>query len=52
MNGDRKVEVSGVVTMSKDDTTVATEEIQTGSTYNVELQYTEGLVSGIIITEQ
>ena len=52
MNGDRKVEVSGVVTMSKDDTSVPTDEINTGSTYNVELQYTEGLVSGIIITEQ
>ena len=52
MNGDRKVEVSGVVTMSKDDTSVPTDEINTGSTYNVELQYTEGLVSGITITEQ
>ena len=52
MNGDRKVEVSGVVTMSKDDTTVSTEEIQTGSTYNVELEYNEGWVSGITITEQ
>ena len=52
MNDDRKVEVSGVVTMSKDDTSVPTDEINTGSTYNVELQYTEGLVSGIIITEQ
>lgn len=48
----RKVEVSGVVTMSKDATSVPTDEIQAGSTYNVELEYTEGWVSGIIITEQ
>lgn len=52
MNDDRKVEVSGVVTISKDDTTVPAEEIQTGSTYNVELQYNEGVVSAIVITEQ
>ncbi len=49
---DRKVEVSGVVTMAKDATEAPTDEINTGSTYNVELQYTEGLVSGIMITEQ
>ena len=48
----RKVEVSGVVTMTKDDTEAPTDEINTGSTYNVELQYNEGLVSEIVITEQ
>ena len=52
MNDDRKVEVSGVVTISKDDTTVPAEEIQTGSTYNVEIQYNEGVVSAIVITEK
>lgn len=48
----RKVEVSGVVTMTKDATEVSIDEIQTGSTYNVELQYNEGVVSAIVITEQ
>ena len=48
----RKVEVSGVVTMTKEATEAPIDGIQTGSTYNVELQYTEGLVSEIIITEQ
>lgn len=48
----RKVEVSGVITMTKDDTVAPTDEINTGSTYNVEIQYNEGLVSQIIITEQ
>ena len=48
----KKVEVSGVVTMTKDDTEAPIDEIQTGSTYNVEIQYNEGLVSAIIITEQ
>ena len=52
MNDDRKVEVSGAVTMTKDDTEAPIDEIQTGSTYNVEIQYNEGLVSAIIITEQ
>ena len=45
MNDDRKVEVSGAVTMTKDDTEAPIDEIQTGSTYNVEIQYNEGLVS-------
>lgn len=48
----RKVEVSGVVTMTKEATEAPIDGIQTGSTYNVELQYIEGLVSEIIITEQ
>ena len=48
----RKVEVSGVVTMTKEATEAPIDGIQTGSIYNVELQYTEGLVSEIIITEQ
>ena len=48
----RKVEVSGVVTIAKDDTEAPTDEINNSSTYNVEIQYTEGLVSAIVITEQ
>ena len=48
----RKVEVSGVVTMTKDDTEAPIDEINTSSTYNVEIQYNEGLVSEIVITEQ
>ena len=48
----RKVEISGVVTMAKDATEVPTDQIQSGSTYNVEIQYNEGWVSGITITEQ
>ena len=48
----RKVEVSGVVTMAKDATEAPIDQIQSGSTYNVEIQYNEGWVSGITITEQ
>ena len=48
----RKVEVSGVVTMTKDDTEAPTGEINSGSRYNVEIQYNEGLVSEVVITEQ
>ena len=48
----KKVEVSGVVTMTKDDTEAPIDEINTGSTYNVEIQYNEGWVSEIVITEQ
>ena len=48
----RKVEVSGVVTIAKDDTEAPTDEINNDSTYNVEIQYSEGLVSAIVITEQ
>lgn len=48
----KKVEVSGVVTMTKDATEAPIDQIQSGSTYNVEIQYNEGWVSGITITEQ
>lgn len=48
----RKVEVSGVVTMTKDDTEAPIDEINTSSTYHVEIQYNEGLVSEIVITKQ
>lgn len=48
----RKVEVSGVVTMTKDDIEAPISEINSGSMYNVEIQYTEGMVHEIIITEQ
>lgn len=48
----RKIEVSGVVNMTKDATEAPKDEINTGSTYNVEIQYNEGLVSEIVITEQ
>ena len=48
----KKVEVSGVVTMTKDDTEAPIDEINSGSTYNVEIQYNEGWVSEIVITEQ
>lgn len=48
----RKVEISGVVTMAKDATEAPIDQIQSGSTYNVEIQYNEGFVSEIVITEQ
>ena len=48
----RKVEVTGDITMSKDATDVPTDSIDTSSTYNVQLEYTEGLVSQIIITQE
>lgn len=48
----RKLEVSGVVTMTKNATEAPTNEINNASTYNVEIQYNEGLVSEIVITEQ
>ena len=48
----RKVEVTGDITMSKDATEVPRDSIDTASTYNVQLEYTEGLVSQIIITQE
>ena len=48
----RKVEVSGAVTIGKDDTEAPLSEIDTASTYDVQIEYNEGLVSQIIITEQ
>lgn len=48
----RKVEVTGDITMSKDATEVPRDSIDTSSTYNVQLEYTEGLVSQIIITRE
>lgn len=48
----RKVEVTGDITMSKDATTAPRDSVDTSSTYNVQLEYTEGLVSQIIITQE
>lgn len=49
---DRKVSVSGNVTMSIEDTQAPTSDIQTGSTYTVEIRYTDdGIVGEIVITE-
>ena len=49
----RKIEVSGDITLTKEDTKVPTEDVNTGSMYNVQMQYNdEGIISQIIITEQ
>ena len=48
----RKIEVSGDITLTKEDTKVPTEDVNTGSMYNVQMQYNdEGIISQIIITE-
>ena len=49
---DQKIQVSGDITMSKDDTSVPTTQIKSGSTYNVELKYNDGVINEIIITER
>ena len=48
----RKVEVTGDINMTTDATEIPRESIDTSSTYNVQLEYTEGLVSQIIITQE
>lgn len=49
----RKIEVSGDITLTKEDTKVPTEDVNTSSMYNVQMQYNdEGIISQIIITEQ
>ena len=48
----RKVEVTGDINMTTDATEIPRESIDTSSTYNVQLEYTEGLVSKIIITQE
>ena len=48
----RKVEVTGDFTMSKDDTEAPLDSVDNSSTYNVQLEYTEGVVSKIIITQE
>ena len=53
---DRRVELSGAITMKKTDTKVSTSNIQTGSTYNVTIAYgtsggNKGLVTKITITK-
>lgn len=53
---DRRVELSGAITMKKTDTTVSTSNIQTGSTYNVTIAYgtsggNKGLVTKITINK-
>ena len=49
---DRKVEITGDVEMGKNDTQAPTTGIKSGSTYQVELTYHDGLVSEIMITEK
>ena len=51
-DSDQKIEVSGDITMSKDDTSVPTSQIESGSTYNVELKYNNGIINEIIITKR
>ena len=53
---DRRVELTGAITMKKTDTTVSTSNIQTGSTYNVTIAYgtsggNKGLVTKITINK-
>ena len=48
----QKVEVTGVVTLTGDDTEVPSESIRTGSTYMVEMNYNdEGRITSIMITQ-
>lgn len=49
---EKKIEVTGVVTINENDTEAQTGEINSSSMYNIELEYEEGIVSKIIITEQ
>lgn len=55
-DADRKVEIKGAVTMTKDATTAPLSSIATGATYTVECQYgdkggNKGLVTSITITK-
>lgn len=49
---ERKISISGVITLDRDETSVSTDDISTTSRYNIEMNYNEnGLIHEIIITE-
>ncbi len=48
----RKVEVTGDIIISKDATEVPTDSVDNSLRYNVQVEYSEGVVSQIIITQE